>query len=142
MNSHGNTVLFQIPIFSYREKRGSKAGTVTMSGAHAAGATSLTVTGGTGTFSRGDWIQIARSATHPIAHVVTATEVAGVVPIYPGLRIAKSNGDTVRHLGDGTIHDTMELAGDPEFAMSMPSPAPGFFQPFALEFVTALRTNI
>jgi len=141
--SDGGRVIFQVPIFSYRAMRGTKSGAVTLSGAHTVGATSLTITGGTGTLLRGDWIQIAQATDVPRAYVITSSETGGVIGIRPGLRVAHSGGAVVHHLQsvpDGFIKDTMELM-DPEFALSMPSPMPGFFQPFALEFMTALRLS-
>ena len=139
-NSQGGRILFQIPIFSYRGKLGTKAGSVTLSGAHSASATSLTITGGTGQFARGDWIDSNQVATVPRAYVVTAAESGGVIQINPGLRKNLANGSVIHHFATGQILDTMELA-DPEFALSMPSPTPGFFQPFSLELVSAIRIN-
>lgn len=141
-DSSGGIVIYQIPIFSYRTQRGSKAGSVTLSGAHAAGLTSLTITGGSGVFLRGDWIQFDEGGTVPRAYVITSSETGGVIQISPPLRIGHSGGLAVKYL-DGTITqiiDSMELA-DPDFAASMPSPSPGFFQPFALEFMSALRVS-
>ena len=84
--SDGGRVIFQIPIFGYRAKRGTKSGTVNLSGAHSAGATSLTITGGTGTFLRGDWVQFNQVSGVPRAHVITSSESGGVILIRPGLR--------------------------------------------------------
>lgn len=140
-DSRGGLTLYQIPIFSYRTARGSKAGSVTLSGAHAAGLTSLTITGGSGSFLRGDWIQIGQATDVPRAYVITSSEAGGVIQIEPPLRAAEISGVNVHHLGTvAQILDTMELA-DPDFAMSMPAPSPGYFQPFALEFVSALRIS-
>ena len=140
----GGENTFQIPLFHYRTMRGTKTGGVSLSGAHAAGVKSLSTSGGSGALQRGNWIQISSSTNVPRAYVVTAGEVSGVISIRPGLRVAHSSGAVVHHLQsspDGFIKDSMELA-DPEFAMSMPSPSPGYFQPFALEFTTALRANL
>jgi hypothetical protein len=139
----GGIGIFQVPLLFYRTQRGTRSGSVTLSGAHAAGATSLTLAGGSGTLLRGDWIQIFHSTDVPYAYNVVSSETAGVIKINPGLRLAHSGGTAVYHLASvagGTIKDTMELA-DPEFAESMPAPAPGQFQPFALELVTALRVS-
>jgi hypothetical protein len=140
-DSDGGIVIYQIPIFSYRTPRGSKAGSVTLSGAHAAGLTSLTITGGSGVLLRGDWIQIGEGSGVPRAYVITSSEAGGVIQISPALRGAETGGVNVHHLGTVTqILDSMELT-DPDFAASMPSPSPGYFQPFALEFVSALRVS-
>ena len=142
-SSRGGQTLFQIPIFSYRDKRGTKSGTVNLSGAHAAGVTSLTITGGTGTFLRGDWVQFTVVSGVPYAHVITSSESGGVITINPGLRAALS-GSQVHHFGGGGfLYDTMELPAETDFAASMPSPQVdgGYFQPFAIELVTALRVN-
>lgn len=136
--SRGGVRTFEIPIFSYRAKVGTKSGVPTLSGAHAAGVTSLTITGGSGAFAAGDWIFINHGTNVPRAYKVTTDESAGVIQINPGLRDARAGGTNVRSFADG-VKDLMELAGDPDMAMSMPSPLPGYFQPFAVELVSALR---
>lgn len=141
--SRGGRTIFQVPLFSYQTQRGSKTGSVTLNGAHAAGVTSLAITGGSGTLLRGDWIQILQATDVPRAYVITSSEAGGAIGINPGLRVAHSGGAAIHYLAtvpDGFIKETMELA-DPEFARSMPSPSPGYFQPFAVEFVSALRLS-
>jgi hypothetical protein len=139
--SDGGRILFQIPIFGYRAKVGTKTGTVNLSGAHSAGATSLTITGGSGQLLRGDWVQFNPFSGVPYAHIVTSSESGGVIQIRPGLREALT-GSQVHHFGGGGyLFDTMELPPDPSFASAMPSPLPGLFQPFTIELVTALRVT-
>lgn len=141
--SRGGVAIFQIPLVFYRAKRGTKTGSVSLAAGVAAGATSWTLTGGSGTLSRGDWLQVPITSGVPMAYVVTSTEAAGVIKVSPGARTAMNIGTNILHYETASgnlIYDTMELA-DPDFAESMPSPAPGYLQPFALEFVTALRAS-
>ena len=35
----------------------------------------------------------------------------------------------------------MEIVGDPDFPAAEPAPLPGHYQPFAVEFLTALRVS-
>lgn len=140
----GGIVLYQVPLFNYRQLRGTKSGAVTLSGAHPAGATSIAITGGSGQLLSGDWIHINDGADTPQAYQVVSSESAGVIGIIPGLRVAHTSGQGVAHLqsvSGGYIKDTMELASDPGMPSMVPSPSPGYFAPFTVEFVTALRIN-
>jgi hypothetical protein len=137
--SRMGAVTLKIPLFHYHTKRGTKAGSVTLSGAHPAGSTSLTITGGSGLLLQGDWISIDQVSDVPRAYLVVSSETAGAIQIIPGLRGAQSNGDLVRHLTQGLILDTMEVVTDLNLPAWMPSPLPGYFYPFSVELVSALR---
>ena len=139
--SRGGINLLKVPIFSYRAKKGNKTGSVTLSGSHTVGATSLTITGGGGLFEPGDWIWISQTTDVPRAYIITTGQTGSVIGINPGLRVAHAGGSTVHHFDGGQILDTMELQSDPMFGNAMPSPLPGLFEPFAVEFLSALRVS-
>ena len=107
--SRGGVSIFKIPLFSYRAKRGTKTGTVTLNGAHTVGAVSLTITGGSGQLLAGDWISINQTTNVPRAYLVTSSETGGVIGIVPGLRAAEAGGGTVTHFATGPVQ---ELDGD------------------------------
>jgi hypothetical protein len=65
-----------------------------INGAHAAGATTLTLKTGTGTLVAGDVISIENGSPHTYV-IVTGNTAPGTVTIQPPLKIAASNGDDV-----------------------------------------------
>lgn len=84
--------------------RGTMRGTLTLSGAHSAGAALITVTGGAGqaftTLLAGDWLQIgAGLGTSQLVKVMAAGEAnsSGVIvlSVEPTLRVAFASGATV-----------------------------------------------
>ena len=114
---------------------------MTLNGAHTVGATSLTITGGSGVLLAGDWISINQSyqrAAGVSGHLVRDRWRDRIVP---GLRAAESSGAAVTHFAIGSVYDSMEVVGDPDFPAAEPSPLPGHYQPFAVEFLTALRVS-
>lgn len=128
---------YAVPIYGYRKKRGSKTGTVTLNGAHAAGAENLDITGGSGTFSVGDWFHIY-SGTDPWAHVCFSAESGGVISINPPLRMDFAGGAPLHHIDEGYILDTMELPPAFDMPVIEVSSNPRYSRPFSVEFVTAL----
>jgi hypothetical protein len=141
-NSRGGETLYKIPIVEGRARRGTKTGVPTLSGSHAAGTRSLTITGGGGTFAAGDWIWLSLATDVPYAYLLTSSEVAGVIGITPGLRGLHVNSN-VHHIGETSeILDTMELATPaPSLGRVSIHPTPRYSLPLSLEFVTALRRN-
>lgn len=138
--SRGGQNLYQVPILASRARRGNKSGSVTLSGAHAAGALNLTITGGSGTLLAGDWVSLNTAAATPHAYLVVSSESGGIVGIEPGLRIALISGTAVTVTG--VVSDTMELATPtPSFAEIEVQSPPVYSYPFAVEFVTAIRKN-
>lgn len=65
-----------------------------INGSHAAGVTTLTLKTGSGTVVAGDIITIENGGAHTYT-IVTGTEAAGTVTIWPPLQVAASNGDDV-----------------------------------------------
>jgi hypothetical protein len=74
--------------------RGTMTGSVTLSGAHAANTTTITVTGGTGSWAVGDWIQLG-SASSAKLHKITQVNSATSYEVFPLLRTAYAGGNAV-----------------------------------------------
>lgn len=89
---------------------GTLRGTLTLSGAHALGATTLVLTGSTGTLLAGDLLQVGTGIGTSQLVMVTDDCTQASVPIEPPLRLAQSSGVAVtwdhplayfRHASDG-----------------------------------------
>ena len=74
--------------------RGTMTGSVTLSGAHAANTTTITVTGGTGSWAVGDWIQLGSTSSAKL-HKITQVNSATSYEVFPLLRAAYSGGNAV-----------------------------------------------
>lgn len=133
---HGGENTFQVPVFAYGAARGSKSGSVTLSGSHAAGLETATITGGTGTFATGDWFHLVHSGVH-YAYVCEAAEAGGVVSINPPIRATLATGTALGLLSAGDVIDTMELP--PDFDVPTVEAVALYGHPFTVEFLTALR---
>lgn len=76
--------------------RGTVAGSVVANGAQSAGAYTLAVSGGTGSFAIGDWLQITHSGIKRLYKALSVGSASGsTLDIWPSLRAAVSNGDAV-----------------------------------------------
>ena len=74
--------------------RGTMTGAVTLNGAHVANTTTLTVTGGTGSWAVGDWIQLG-STTSAKLHKITQVNSSTSYEVFPLLRAAYSGASSV-----------------------------------------------
>jgi hypothetical protein len=74
--------------------RGTMTGSVTLSGAHAANTTTITVTGGAGSWAVGDWIQLGATTSAKL-HKITQVNSATSYEVFPLLRTAYSGGNAV-----------------------------------------------
>lgn len=74
--------------------RGTMTGSVTLSGAHAANTTTLTIAGGTGSWAVGDWIQLGATSSAKL-HKITQVNSATSYEVFPLLRSAYSGGEAV-----------------------------------------------
>lgn len=104
-----------VPNYKYKTKLGTATGAWVVSGAHARGAETLTIAGGSGAFAAGDWVEVEQVSGVPRAHIVVATQIGGSVEIAPPLHEALLSGKVIKHLGDGSttvIRDTMMTQGD------------------------------
>lgn len=72
---------------------GTKAGTVTVDTGAVANSTVLPITGGTGDFAVGDWIQVGATTAARLHRVLKVN--AGSVDVFPRLRSAYAGGTTV-----------------------------------------------
>lgn len=80
--------------YSNPTTRGTMTGSVTLSGAHAANTTTITVTGGTGSWAVGDWIQLGSTSSAKL-HKITQVNSATSYEVFPLLRSAYAGGDAV-----------------------------------------------
>ena len=138
----GQFLAGKVPHEKYRVKRGTWSGSVSVNGAHTAGATTLAVSGGSGTPQRGDWIMIDKLGSSPRAYqlalVNSATSLVLSRPVVDNL----TGGETVSHLGDGSttlIYDTMVMAQGQEIGpgLAFASPSPPLVSPRAVEFISS-----
>ncbi len=74
--------------------RGTMTGSVTLSGAHAANTTTITVTGGTGSWAVGDWIQLGATSSAKL-HKITQVNSATSYEVFPLLRTAYAGGNAI-----------------------------------------------
>jgi hypothetical protein len=80
--------------YSNPTTRGTMTGSVTLSGAHAANTTTITVTGGTGSWAVGDWIQLGATTSAKL-HKITQVNSATSYEVFPLLRSAYAGADAV-----------------------------------------------
>jgi hypothetical protein len=72
---------------------GNKAGAVTVNTGATANSTTLPITGGTGDFAVGDWLQVGATTAARLHRVAQVN--SGSVDVWPRLRSAYANGTTV-----------------------------------------------
>lgn len=149
----GGYDVVNMPIFDQRAQRGTKSGTVTFSGDHALGATTWTITGGSGQLVAGDLVQPNTTVSAGLAHAYIVRQGedvlgANAISVWPPLRRAYSDTDSIVKgiaPGSGTwIMETMEIVGQLEFPPLTPAGIGGevdanLYAPFAVEFQSALR---
>lgn len=79
---------------------GNPGGTWTVGASAVANATTLPVTGGTGAFAVGDWLQVGTTTASRL-HRVTQVNMSGAnmisVDVFPRLRSAYANGTAITH---------------------------------------------
>jgi hypothetical protein len=139
----GRVFAMCVPMFDYRAALGTKSGAVTFAAA-AVRSTSLTVSG-TGAFADGDFIQIDEAFGVPRIYKVVGAEVAGVIQIKPGLRVAYAGGGTIYHLGGlpsghTFLEEAMEITSDIG-AAAFPSIDPPHFRGMTVSFETSLKPS-
>lgn len=76
--------------------RGNIAGTVTVGSGAVANATTLPLSGGTGAFAVGDWLQVFATTSARLHRVVQVN--AGSVDVFPRLRSAYANGSAITYV--------------------------------------------
>jgi len=142
-NMRGRRKPAKIPNVKYRVKLGTASGAWVVNGTHSRGAESVAISGGSGTFAAGDWVQITQINGVPRAYLV-GSHVSGSISIAPPLHETTNTGKVLKYLGDaaGTawIYDTMELISDvgpaPVTAFGQP---PGVVAQRTVELVSARR---
>lgn len=74
---------------------GTIAGTVTVGAGATANSTTLPLSGGTGAFAVGDWLQVGTAAASRLHRVLKVN--AGSVDVFPRLRTAYANGTAITY---------------------------------------------
>lgn len=96
LNGSEGTFYFGDPVRA--TPRGNVAGTWLTSGTQVANGTTITVAGGTGSLSKGDWLQVGTGASARLHRAMQVSVSAGnmiAVDVFPRLRSAYSSGITV-----------------------------------------------
>lgn len=75
---------------------GTIAGAVTVGAGAVANTTTLPLSGGTGAFAVGDWLQVGATGASQRLHQVTQVN-AGSVDVFPSLRSAYANGTAITY---------------------------------------------
>jgi len=147
--ARSRVVELNIPNFRVTASVGNHSGTLTVNGAHAAGATTLAVTGGSGQIGVGTIICMANQ-THDRLHVVIAASGSPTssLTIDPPLWWSRTGGEQVRYRGDGStqttdMRETMLLVSPLQGASLFPSPGSdttgGYITSRAVELVSSKR---
>lgn len=78
-----------------RLARGTIAGTVTVGASAVANSTTLPISGGTGAFALGDWLQVGTTTAAKLHKVIKVN--AGSVDVFPRLRSAYASGTAITY---------------------------------------------
>lgn len=128
----------------HTQKIGTASGAWTVNGFHRADAERLHLTGGTGSFAAGDWIEVTQISGVPRAYQVLSYS-GGIAEIAPALQENVTGGTAVAHLGDGSttrVRDTMELVSKVGPATIFSALDYGAVSRRSAEFVSFRRTSV
>lgn len=75
--------------------RGTISGSVLVNGAHSAGSYTLALSGGSGSFAVGDWLQLTHSGIKRLYKALSTGGGGSSLDLWPSLRGSVSNGDAV-----------------------------------------------
>jgi hypothetical protein len=133
-----------VPNDKYPQRIGNASGSWSVNGFHRADAERLHLTGGSGAFAPGDWIEISQLVGVPRCYQILDYS-GGIAEIAPALHDNVTAGTTVAHLGDGSttrVHDTMELVSKIGPATIFSALDYGAVNRRSAEFVSFRRTSI
>ena len=110
MQQRSQKETFQIALPDLKNAKGNVSGTITVSGSHSAGDTTIDITGITGTIKAGDFVKFG----HDKVYMVVADATGDVsnnatITIEPPLRTALSNAESVTYDG---VEFTVRLTND------------------------------
>jgi len=110
MKQRSQKETFQIALPDLKNAKGDVSGTITVSGSHSAGDTTIDITGITGTIKAGDFVKFG----HDKVYMVVADATGDVsnnatITIEPPLRTALSNAESVTYDG---VEFTVRLTND------------------------------
>lgn len=145
--ARGPTIELNIPNFKVNTSLGTRTGTVTLNGNHSALATSLTITGGSGTFTPGTIVRVANQSHERLHYIIGGNGTTGII-IDPPLRFDLADTSQIRYRGDGStattdMRETMLLAGPLQGGRIFPSPGSdttgGYITSRVVELVSSQR---
>jgi len=110
MKQRSQKETFQIALPDLKNAKGDVSGTVTVSGSHSAGDTTIDITGITGTLKAGDFIKFGHSKVYMVVEDATGdSSTDATITIEPPLRTALSNAESVTY---DDVQFTVRLTND------------------------------
>jgi hypothetical protein len=111
MKQRSQKETFQIALPDLKNAKGDVSGTVTVSGSHSAGDTTIDITGITGTLKAGDFVKFGgHSKVYMVVEDATGdSSTDATITIEPPLRSALSNAESVTYDG---VQFTVRLTND------------------------------
>lgn len=110
MKQRSQKETFQIALPDLKNAKGDVSGTVTVSGSHSAGDTTIDITGITGTLKAGDFVKFGHSKVYMVVADATGDSATdATITIEPPLRSALSNAESVTYDG---VEFTVRLTND------------------------------
>jgi len=110
MKQRSQKETFQIALPDLKNAKGDVSGTVTVSGSHSAGDTTIDITGITGTLKAGDFVKFGHSKVYMVVEDATGdSSTDATITIEPPLRSALTNTESVTYDG---VQFTVRLTSD------------------------------
>jgi hypothetical protein len=110
MKQRSQKETFQIALPDLKNAKGNVSGTITVSGSHSAGDTTIDITGITGTIKAGDFVKFGHSKVYMVVADATGdVSNNATITIEPPLRTALSNAESVTYDG---VEFTVRLTND------------------------------
>ena len=110
MKQRSQKETFQIALPDLKNAKGDVSGTITVSGIHSAGDTTIDITGITGTIKAGDFVKFGHGKVYMVVADATGdVSNNATITIEPPLRTALSNAESVTYDG---VEFTVRLTND------------------------------
>ncbi len=110
MKQRSQKETFQIALPDLKDAKGNVSGTLTVSGSHSAGDTTIDITGITGTLKAGDFVKFGHNKVYMVVDDATGdVSNNATITIEPPLRTALSDSESVTYDG---VQFTVRLTND------------------------------
>ncbi len=110
MKQRSQKETFQIALPDLKDAKGNVSGTLTVSGSHSAGDTTIDITGITGTLKAGDFVKFGHDKVYMVVDDATGdVSNNATITIEPPLRTALSDSESVTYDG---VQFTVRLTND------------------------------